>query len=189
QPPPPVALVPADRLEDHRREHVAEVVVGDLEAAVDLVHPPDRALAEVALVAELRERRNQQLRVVVALLRPLGELAGRVEQRRDRRHRERAIERELERALRVPGELEARVEVDDPLRVALGVEPFDLTQPTGHVLTLGVAEGTRTPDHRDHNPGLYRLSYRHRVRLRIPGSKPASRSPGSPRAARRPCPR
>jgi hypothetical protein len=24
-----------------------------------------------------------------------------------------------------------------------------------------VAEGTRTPDHRDHNPGLYRLSYRH----------------------------
>ena len=26
----------------------------------------------------------------------------------------------------------------------------------------GVAEGTRTPDHRDHNPGLYQLSYRHR---------------------------
>src|SRR4051794_30842833 len=25
-----------------------------------------------------------------------------------------------------------------------------------------VAEGTRTPDHRDHNPGLYQLSYRHR---------------------------
>ena len=27
-----------------------------------------------------------------------------------------------------------------------------------------MAEGTRTPDHRDHNPGLYRLSYRHRER-------------------------
>jgi hypothetical protein len=27
-----------------------------------------------------------------------------------------------------------------------------------------VAEGTRTPDHRDHNPGLYQLSYRHRER-------------------------
>src|SRR3954451_9174608 len=27
-----------------------------------------------------------------------------------------------------------------------------------------VAEGTRTPDHRDHNPGLYRLSYRHHAR-------------------------
>ena len=24
-----------------------------------------------------------------------------------------------------------------------------------------MAEGTRTPDHRDHNPGLYQLSYRH----------------------------
>jgi hypothetical protein len=25
-----------------------------------------------------------------------------------------------------------------------------------------VADGTRTRDHRDHNPGLYQLSYRHR---------------------------
>jgi hypothetical protein len=24
-----------------------------------------------------------------------------------------------------------------------------------------VADGTRTHDHRDHNPGLYQLSYRH----------------------------
>jgi hypothetical protein len=24
-----------------------------------------------------------------------------------------------------------------------------------------VADGTRTRDHRDHNPGLYQLSYRH----------------------------
>jgi hypothetical protein len=30
-----------------------------------------------------------------------------------------------------------------------------------------VAEGTRTPDHRDHNPGLYQLSYRHRGGDRI----------------------
>ena len=30
-----------------------------------------------------------------------------------------------------------------------------------------MAEGTRTPDHRDHNPGLYQLSYRHRGRDRI----------------------
>ena len=27
----------------------------------------------------------------------------------------------------------------------------------------GVADGTRTRDHRDHNPGLYQLSYRHRA--------------------------
>jgi len=26
-----------------------------------------------------------------------------------------------------------------------------------------VADGTRTRDHRDHNPELYRLSYRHRA--------------------------
>ena len=27
-----------------------------------------------------------------------------------------------------------------------------------------VADGARTRDHRDHNPELYQLSYRHRVR-------------------------
>ena len=27
----------------------------------------------------------------------------------------------------------------------------------------GVADGIRTRDHRDHNPGLYQLSYRHRA--------------------------
>jgi hypothetical protein len=27
-----------------------------------------------------------------------------------------------------------------------------------------VADGTRTRDHRDHNPELYQLSYRHRAR-------------------------
>ena len=29
--------------------------------------------------------------------------------------------------------------------------------------TEGVADGARTRDHRDHNPGLYQLSYRHRA--------------------------
>jgi hypothetical protein len=33
-----------------------------------------------------------------------------------------------------------------------------------------VANGTRTRDHRDHNPGLYQLSYRHREsRYRVAG--------------------
>src|SRR2546429_4915057 len=31
-------------------------------------------------------------------------------------------------------------------------------------LSTRVADGTRTHDHRDHNPGLYQLSYRHRER-------------------------
>jgi hypothetical protein len=30
------------------------------------------------------------------------------------------------------------------------------------VLRNGVADGDRTRDHRNHNPGLYRLSYSHR---------------------------
>jgi hypothetical protein len=29
---------------------------------------------------------------------------------------------------------------------------------------MRVADGIRTRDHRDHNPGLYQLSYRHRAR-------------------------
>ena len=36
-----------------------------------------------------------------------------------------------------------------------------------------VANGTRTRDHRDHNPGLYQLSYRHRALDRIAGSRGA----------------
>ena len=31
-----------------------------------------------------------------------------------------------------------------------------------------VADGTRTRDHRDHNPGLYQLSYCHRAALIVP---------------------
>ena len=30
-----------------------------------------------------------------------------------------------------------------------------------------MADGIRTRDHRDHNPGLYQLSYRHHARDRI----------------------
>jgi hypothetical protein len=36
-----------------------------------------------------------------------------------------------------------------------------------------VANGTRTRDHRDHNPGLYQLSYRHRARGMVPGRQPS----------------
>src|SRR5436190_19531349 len=32
---------------------------------------------------------------------------------------------------------------------------------SGTCATRRVADGTRTRDHRDHNPGLYQLSYRH----------------------------
>src|SRR5262245_54729842 len=33
----------------------------------------------------------------------------------------------------------------------------------GRLRRQRVADGTRTRDHRDHNPGLYQLSYRHRA--------------------------
>jgi hypothetical protein len=32
----------------------------------------------------------------------------------------------------------------------------------GHGGSRGVTDGTRTHNHRDHNPGLYQLSYGHR---------------------------
>ena len=37
-----------------------------------------------------------------------------------------------------------------------------------------MADGIRTRDHRDHNPGLYQLSYRHRGADRIAGLFAAS---------------
>jgi hypothetical protein len=79
-------------------------------------------------VAVLREGADEQVGVVVALARALDELAGRVEQLGDRRHGERAEEGELEGAGEVDGELEAGVQVDDPLCVVHGIEPPDLAQ-------------------------------------------------------------
>ena len=40
--------------------------------------------------------------------------------------------------------------------------------------TWRVANGTRTRDHRDHNPGLYQLSYRHQATASYPDQSPAS---------------
>ncbi len=41
-------------------------------------------------------------------------------------------------------------------------------------VTAEVADGTRTHDHLDHNQGLYQLSYSHRARIRIAGSRPTA---------------
>ena len=44
-----------------------------------------------------------------------------------------------------------------------GVREGPRTRPFASLLHVErVANGTRTRDHRDHNPGLYQLSYRHR---------------------------
>jgi hypothetical protein len=47
-----------------------------------------------------------------------------------------------------------------------GVEPLradskSAALPLSYGASARVADGTRTRDHRDHNPGLYQLSYRH----------------------------
>ena len=39
-----------------------------------------------------------------------------------------------------------------------------LRRATLRQVLLGVADGTRTRDSRDHNPGLYQLSYGHRAK-------------------------
>jgi hypothetical protein len=127
-PPPAEALVPADRLEDERRENVEEVLVGDLEPPVDLVHPPQRPTSRLAAVAVLEDRADDQVCVVVAFLGRAGELAGRVEQPGDAGDRKGSEERELEGACRIPWELVAHVEVDDPLVVADRVERQDLSE-------------------------------------------------------------
>jgi hypothetical protein len=126
--PPAEAVRPPHRLEDEVRQHVEEVVVRYLEAAVDLVHPPQRLPAGGAVVAVLDDRRDDQVGVVVALLRAGRELPRRVEPLPDRRHRVRAEERELERASRVERELVADDEVRDPLVVGDRVEAEDLLE-------------------------------------------------------------
>jgi hypothetical protein len=95
---------------------------------VDPVHLTDRPLAGLGVVAGLDDRGQDQVGVVVALLRRAAELARLVEERRDRRHRERPEQRQLERPRRVPRELEARVQVDDPRVVGDGVEPANLAE-------------------------------------------------------------
>ena len=70
-----------------------------------------------------------------------------------------------------------RVRVEDraPLQVNRVMAPGGVEPPradsksaalSAELRGLGarVADGTRTRDHRDHNPGLYQLSYRHLAR-------------------------
>src|SRR3954452_9466129 len=51
--------------------------------------------------------------------------------------------------------------------------------------TREVAEGTRTPDHRDHNPGLYQLSYCHRAGDIVSAATAARRHAGQAGATSR----
>ena len=95
------------------------------ETAVDLVHAADRRPPDGRVVAVLGERADQEIGVVVALDRAIGELARRREQLGDARHGKGAEERQLERARGVERELVAGVEVDDAHMVAHLIDAAD----------------------------------------------------------------
>src|SRR5207248_7294426 len=87
--------------------------------------------AALTRVAPLHHLAEEQVGVVVALLRPAAELAGAVQEPPDARHRVGAEQGELQRARDVEGELVAGAEVDDALVVPPGTERLDLLSDAG----------------------------------------------------------
>src|SRR5439155_16771076 len=126
--PPAEADVPADRLVDERREHVKEILVGDGEAAVDLIHPPQGRLATVAVVAPFHQLADDDIGVVVALLGPRGKLAGLIQQGGDARHAERTEQGELQRTRGIKRELVAGAKKNDPLVVLYWIEAANFVE-------------------------------------------------------------
>src|SRR5262245_20878125 len=112
---PAEAIEPAQRLEREGRQHVEEILVRNAKPAVNGIHLGDGASAQVGLEAVLDNRGEDQIRVVIAPLRPPFELAGGMQYARDPRTREGAEQRELERARDVPREVVASEPVGDRL--------------------------------------------------------------------------
>jgi hypothetical protein len=125
---PAEALVPADWLEDERGQHVKVVVIRDREAAVQLVHAPQRPFAAVAVVPPIHEFADDDVGVVVTLLGALVKFTRAVEQLGNARHGEGAKQGEFEGADRVEGEIDARGEEDDALMVLHGIERANLVE-------------------------------------------------------------
>jgi hypothetical protein len=115
------------------------------ETAVDLVHAADRRPHDGRVVAVLGERADQEIGVVVALERAVGELARRREQLGDARHGKGAEERRLKRARGVERELVAGVEVDDAKMVAHRIEATDLGEVRRLAHQTGVTRGRPAP--------------------------------------------
>jgi hypothetical protein len=103
-------------------ERVQRVGVGNLVARVDAVHARNGALAPGAVVAVFDELGDEQLRVVVALLRALGELPRAGQEPADAGDGEGAEQGELERTLAVPRELDEARDEHDALVIAEGIE-------------------------------------------------------------------
>jgi hypothetical protein len=65
------------------RQHVEEILVRNAEAAVNGIHPGDGAFSQVGVEAILDDGGDDQIRVVIAPLRPPFELAGGMQHARD----------------------------------------------------------------------------------------------------------
>ena len=126
--PPAEAGVPANRLVDKRGEHVEKILVGDGEAAVDLIHPPQGRLAAVAVVAPFHQLADDDIGVVVALLGPRGKLAGLIQQGGNARNAERTKQGELQRTRGIKRELVAGAKKNDPLVVPHWVEAANFVE-------------------------------------------------------------
>ena len=123
--PPAKTFVPTNRHKDKRGEDVKKIVVADLEAAVQLVHPLERGATAFAVVTVLHHFADDDVGVVVTLLRAAREFPGAIEQRGNRRHAKRAKERELQRARGVERKIDAATEKGDALMILHRIEPFD----------------------------------------------------------------
>src|SRR5207244_2040987 len=91
-----------------------------------------RSFAALAVVAPFHEFADDEIGVVVAFLRPGGELAGFIEKRRHARHAISAIEREFERPRGVERELEAGAEINDAQMILDRIQRANLVDNTRH---------------------------------------------------------
>lgn len=143
---PAVVVDPVQRVVDERRQHVQHVVVVDRVFAVHAVDVAQRFTSTLGVVPVLDEFGHQQGGVVVALLRPMLELAGPGEQLGDGRYTVRAEQRELERPLVVPRELVSRGDPQDVLMMGDRVEVLDHLQPavsSGLRMRVAIRSGER----------------------------------------------
>src|SRR5262249_4980006 len=120
------------------RQDVEEIGVVDAEAAVQRIHAVQSGATALAVVATLEEGTDNQVGVVVALLRAVDELAGVIQQTGNAGHGEGAEQGELQGAGEVEGELVAAAETDDLLMIPLRIERLNLPQPlqTAHLVPL-----------------------------------------------------
>ncbi len=129
QPAPAVDVEPPLRRDDEGAQHIAHVVVADVEAVVHPVDPADGRTSRVTVEAVLDDRVQEQRGVVVPLLRTVRQLGGLRKQPADGRDGIGAVQGQFEGACDVPGELVRRCDPVDFQEVPLRIEVLDVLQP------------------------------------------------------------